>query len=84
MTIAEYRKDKCETLIIYVVLILNFQKLIVEICSLFQTECISGDRHFSPWKGSVVDSVVGVFLTQNVSDHLSRYGGHNLNVLTIL
>nr|GMC53161.1 transcriptional activator DEMETER-like isoform X1 [Ipomoea batatas] len=23
------------------------------------------------WKGSVVDSVVGVFLTQNVSDHLS-------------
>ncbi|KAL0304732.1 UNVERIFIED_CONTAM: DNA glycosylase/AP lyase ROS1 [Sesamum calycinum] len=30
-----------------------------------------GDRRFSPWKGSVVDSVVGVFLTQNVSDHLS-------------
>ncbi|KAK3026106.1 hypothetical protein RJ639_040778, partial [Escallonia herrerae] len=29
------------------------------------------DRRFSPWKGSVVDSVVGVFLTQNVSDHLS-------------
>ncbi|VAH19712.1 unnamed protein product [Triticum turgidum subsp. durum] len=33
---------------------------------------IQGDRHFSPWKGSVVDSVVGVFLTQNVADHLSR------------
>uniref|UniRef100_A0A452Z805 HhH-GPD domain-containing protein n=2 Tax=Aegilops tauschii subsp. strangulata TaxID=200361 RepID=A0A452Z805_AEGTS len=32
---------------------------------------IQGDRHFSPWKGSVVDSVVGVFLTQNVADHLS-------------
>ncbi|BFG41139.1 hypothetical protein CerSpe_274130 [Prunus speciosa] len=30
-----------------------------------------GDRKFSPWKGSVVDSVVGVFLTQNVSDHFS-------------
>ncbi|PKA55371.1 Transcriptional activator DEMETER [Apostasia shenzhenica] len=32
---------------------------------------ILGDRQFSPWKGSIVDSVVGVFLTQNVSDHLS-------------
>ncbi|KAI8563143.1 hypothetical protein RHMOL_Rhmol03G0089800 [Rhododendron molle] len=30
-----------------------------------------GDRRFSPWKGSVLDSVIGVFLTQNVSDHLS-------------
>ncbi|KAM0960560.1 hypothetical protein ACFX2I_025483 [Malus domestica] len=30
----------------------------------------TGDRHFSKWKGSVVDSVIGVFLTQNVSDHL--------------
>ncbi|KAI7751356.1 hypothetical protein M8C21_023453 [Ambrosia artemisiifolia] len=30
-----------------------------------------GDRRFSQWKGSVLDSVVGVFLTQNVSDHLS-------------
>lgn len=35
-----------------------------------------GDRRFSPWKGSVVDSVVGVFLTQNVSDHLSRLTYH--------
>jgi hypothetical protein len=34
---------------------------------------VQGDRRFSPWKGSVVDSVIGVFLTQNVSDHLSRY-----------
>ncbi|KAF5781283.1 putative uracil-DNA glycosylase [Helianthus annuus] len=32
---------------------------------------IQGDRRFSPWKGSVTDSVVGVFLTQNVGDHLS-------------
>ncbi|XP_031400529.1 transcriptional activator DEMETER-like isoform X2 [Punica granatum] len=32
---------------------------------------ILGDRRFTPWKGSVVDSVVGVFLTQNVSDYLS-------------
>ncbi|CAN6346649.1 unnamed protein product [Urochloa humidicola] len=32
---------------------------------------VQGDRRFSPWKGSVVDSVVGVFLTQNVADHLS-------------
>ncbi|RWR82378.1 transcriptional activator DEMETER-like protein [Cinnamomum micranthum f. kanehirae] len=32
---------------------------------------VQGDRRFTPWKGSVVDSVVGVFLTQNVSDQLS-------------
>ncbi|KAJ6432980.1 hypothetical protein OIU84_020086 [Salix udensis] len=32
---------------------------------------VQGDRGFSKWKGSVVDSVIGVFLTQNVSDHLS-------------
>ncbi|XP_047322893.1 DNA glycosylase/AP lyase ROS1-like isoform X2 [Impatiens glandulifera] len=32
---------------------------------------VQGDRRFSPWKGSVMDSVAGVFLTQNVSDHLS-------------
>ncbi|XP_065866826.1 protein ROS1C-like isoform X2 [Euphorbia lathyris] len=30
-----------------------------------------GNRRFKQWKGSVVDSVVGVFLTQNVSDFLS-------------
>ncbi|KAI9076712.1 hypothetical protein K1719_041295 [Acacia pycnantha] len=30
-----------------------------------------GNRSFLPWKGSVLDSVIGVFLTQNVSDHLS-------------
>ncbi|KAJ6325565.1 hypothetical protein OIU76_012609 [Salix suchowensis] len=36
-------------------------------------ECISCKEigGFSKWKGSVVDSVIGVFLTQNVSDHLS-------------
>ncbi|KAF5744814.1 hypothetical protein HS088_TW07G00394 [Tripterygium wilfordii] len=32
---------------------------------------ILGDRRFKQWKGSVVDSVIGVFLTQNVFDHLS-------------
>ncbi|KAL2539812.1 Protein ROS1 [Abeliophyllum distichum] len=32
---------------------------------------VQGDRRFSKWKGSVVDSIIGVFLTQNVSDHLS-------------
>ncbi|KAK1425024.1 hypothetical protein QVD17_20367 [Tagetes erecta] len=32
---------------------------------------VQGDRRFSRWKGSVLDSVVGVYLTQNVSDHLS-------------
>nr|KYP35674.1 Protein ROS1 [Cajanus cajan] len=32
---------------------------------------IQGDRRFLLWKGSVLDSVVGVFLTQNVSDFLS-------------
>ncbi|PSS24065.1 Transcriptional activator DEMETER like [Actinidia chinensis var. chinensis] len=37
----------------------------------FSSTVTTGDRHFSPWKGSVLDSVVGVFLTQNVSDHLS-------------
>ncbi|XP_056166228.1 transcriptional activator DEMETER-like [Syzygium oleosum] len=29
---------------------------------------VQGDRCFMEWKGSVVDSVVGAFLTQNVSD----------------
>ncbi|KAI3420509.1 ENDO3c domain-containing protein [Psidium guajava] len=32
---------------------------------------ILGDRHFTFWKGSVVDSIIGVYLTQNVSDYLS-------------
>ncbi|KAL0680385.1 hypothetical protein Bca4012_008367 [Brassica carinata] len=32
---------------------------------------VQGDRRFSPWKGSMVDSVIGVFLTQNVTDHFS-------------
>ncbi|KAL3634612.1 hypothetical protein CASFOL_021666 [Castilleja foliolosa] len=39
---------------------------------------IQGNRLFSPWKGSVVDSVVGVFLTQNVSDHHSSQAFMNL------
>lgn len=33
---------------------------------------VAGDRAFSKWGGSVLDSVVGAFLTQNVSDYLSR------------
>ena len=33
---------------------------------------VLGDRSFSrPWGGSVLDSVIGTFLTQNVSDQLS-------------
>ncbi|KAL0448803.1 UNVERIFIED_CONTAM: DNA glycosylase/AP lyase ROS1 [Sesamum latifolium] len=32
---------------------------------------IQGEMHFSPWKGSVMDSVVGAYLSQNVSDTLS-------------
>nr|XP_004304875.2 PREDICTED: protein ROS1-like [Fragaria vesca subsp. vesca] len=32
---------------------------------------VQGNRTFSEWDGSVIDSIVGVFLTQNVSDHLS-------------
>ncbi|XP_024190037.1 protein ROS1A [Rosa chinensis] len=32
---------------------------------------VQGNRKFSQWDGSVMDSIVGVFLTQNVSDHLS-------------
>ncbi|XP_051122554.1 DNA glycosylase/AP lyase ROS1-like isoform X2 [Andrographis paniculata] len=39
---------------------------------------ILGNRRFSPWKGSVVDSVVGVYLTQNVSDQLSSSAFMNL------
>uniref|UniRef100_A0ACD5YVK8 Uncharacterized protein n=1 Tax=Avena sativa TaxID=4498 RepID=A0ACD5YVK8_AVESA len=30
-----------------------------------------GSREFSRWEGSVIDSVVGTFLTQNVTDNLS-------------
>ncbi|OIW16820.1 hypothetical protein TanjilG_06860 [Lupinus angustifolius] len=37
-----------------------------------------GDRRFLSWKGSVLDSVVGVFLTQNVSDYLSSGAFMNL------
>ncbi|KAK4407650.1 DNA glycosylase/AP lyase ROS1 [Sesamum angolense] len=32
---------------------------------------IQGEMHFSHWKGSVIDSIVGAYLTQNVSDTLS-------------
>eukprot|EP00850_Spirogloea_muscicola_P003528 SM000014S00316 [mRNA] locus=s14:662330:669236:- [translate_table: standard] len=34
---------------------------------------VQGDRSFSPWKGSVVDAVVGAFLTQNVNDTFSAF-----------
>ncbi|KAG5562344.1 hypothetical protein RHGRI_005170 [Rhododendron griersonianum] len=36
-----------------------------------QMRRVQGDRRYLPWKGSVVDSVVGAFLTQNVDDSLS-------------
>lgn len=39
---------------------------------LYSLDLFTGDRRFSAWKGSVVDSVVGVFLTQNVTDQRSR------------
>ncbi|XP_049364055.1 protein ROS1A-like [Solanum verrucosum] len=32
---------------------------------------IQGNRQFSQWKGSIVDSVAGVFLAQNVTDNIS-------------
>lgn len=48
-----------------------FDLLVITCC--YGLWFLTGDRRFTPWKGSVVDSVVGVFLTQNVSDHLSRY-----------
>ncbi|KAL1098255.1 hypothetical protein V6Z11_D05G088400 [Gossypium hirsutum] len=32
---------------------------------------IQGDRGFRKWKGSVLDSAIGVLLTQNVTDHCS-------------
>ncbi|EEE60810.1 hypothetical protein OsJ_14411 [Oryza sativa Japonica Group] len=38
---------------------------------MYNMRSIIGDRNFSPWGGSVVTSVVGTFLTQNVSDNLS-------------
>nr|CAB3446631.1 unnamed protein product [Digitaria exilis] len=37
-----------------------------------------GPRKCSPWGGSLIDSVVGTFLTQNVSDHLSSHAFMNL------
>lgn len=33
---------------------------------------VAGDRKFSQWRGSVIDSIVGAFLTQNASDNASR------------
>ncbi|KAK4341720.1 hypothetical protein RND71_040221 [Anisodus tanguticus] len=46
--------------------------------SVFSTE---GDRQFTQWKGSIVDSVAGVFLTQNVSDNLSRFRSTFQNIV---
>ncbi|TKW39247.1 hypothetical protein SEVIR_1G166500v4 [Setaria viridis] len=37
-----------------------------------------GPRKFSPWGGSLIDSVVGTFLTQNVADNLSSHAFMNL------
>ncbi|KAJ4748195.1 demeter-like protein 3 [Rhynchospora pubera] len=47
----------------------NFRKMALRFID--KMKLIQGNRCFSEWKGSVVDSVVGAFLTQNVSDHLS-------------
>ncbi|XP_071719236.1 DEMETER-like protein 3 [Rutidosis leptorrhynchoides] len=35
------------------------------------TRVVQGNRPFMGWKGSVVDSVVGAFLAQNVADNMS-------------
>ncbi|GBG76885.1 hypothetical protein CBR_g23099 [Chara braunii] len=35
---------------------------------------VQGHRGPTKWKGSVIDSIIGTFLTQNVSDVLSRVG----------
>ncbi|KAL5703999.1 hypothetical protein ACHQM5_022481 [Ranunculus cassubicifolius] len=42
---------------------------------------IQGDRRFSPWYGSVLDSVMGVFLTQNAADVQSSYAYLTLKAL---
>ncbi|KAL5081871.1 hypothetical protein RYX36_010292 [Vicia faba] len=51
----------------------NIRKLYQNVVQSFldQMQDTQGDRRFLPWKGSILDSVVGVFLTQNVSDYLS-------------
>ncbi|KAI5412383.1 DNA glycosylase/AP lyase ROS1 isoform X3 [Lathyrus oleraceus] len=51
----------------------NIRKLYQNVVRSFldQMQDTQGDRRFLPWKGSILDSVVGVFLTQNVSDYLS-------------
>ncbi|KAL2497887.1 Protein ROS1 [Abeliophyllum distichum] len=38
---------------------------------IFRMHLIQGNRQFSQWKGSVIDSIVGAFLTQNVKDNVS-------------
>ncbi|GFP91309.1 transcriptional activator demeter [Phtheirospermum japonicum] len=44
----------------------------------FSSQVMEGDRQLSPWKGSVVDTVVYVLLTQNVHDSLSSHAFMNL------
>uniref|UniRef100_A0A0D9VG55 Demeter RRM-fold domain-containing protein n=1 Tax=Leersia perrieri TaxID=77586 RepID=A0A0D9VG55_9ORYZ len=39
---------------------------------------VHGPRRFSEWGGSVIDSIVGTFLTQNVADNLSSTAYMNL------
>jgi hypothetical protein len=39
---------------------------------LFVCVCVLGRRNLRPCGGSVIDSVMGAFLTQNAGDHLSR------------
>ncbi|XP_052621212.1 protein ROS1C isoform X2 [Lactuca sativa] len=41
------------------------------LCFINSMRLVQGNRAFMGWKGSVVDSVVGVFLTQNTADSYS-------------
>ncbi|XP_058196689.1 uncharacterized protein LOC131312748 [Rhododendron vialii] len=45
-----------------------------------QMRRVQGDRRYLPWKGSVVDSVVGAFLTQNVCQGELMFLGQELSL----
>ncbi|KAL2900918.1 DEMETER-like protein 2, partial [Bienertia sinuspersici] len=42
---------------------------------------IQGQRVYSPWKGSVLDAIIGAFLTQRVSDNFSSSAFMSLGVI---
>ncbi|WVZ75344.1 hypothetical protein U9M48_023405 [Paspalum notatum var. saurae] len=59
----------------------NARRLVFErLADIFIAEMYNliGPRKFSPWGGSLIDSVVGTFLTQNVADNLSSHAFMNL------